>query len=119
MLDITGSEFIALAVVAMIVLGPERLPKYAAEAARMIRQLRVMAHNARAEVSKELGPEFEDLRLSDLNPRSFVKRQLLEPIELDDLDLSLDDTPRTKPHRTTPQRPREPGATPPVDPDTT
>lgn len=119
MLDITGSEFIAIGVIAMIVIGPERLPKYAAEAARMLRQLRVMAHNARAEVSKELGPEFEDLRLSDLNPRSFVKRQLLEPIELDDLDLGLDDTPRAKPPRATPQRPLDPGARPPIDPDTT
>jgi sec-independent protein translocase protein TatB len=79
-------EFLGIAIVALIVLGPEKLPRYAADAARMLRQLRRMAQDARAEVTRELGPELGDLGLADLNPRSLVRKHLLDPIDLDDLD---------------------------------
>jgi sec-independent protein translocase protein TatB len=104
-LDIGAGEFLALGVVAVIVLGPERLPRYAAEAARVVRKVRRLADDARAEVSKELGPEFGDVSLRDLNPRTMVRKHLLDPIDLDSLDSPDDDGPR----RTS--RPRS-GATP-------
>lgn len=77
MFGIQGPEFIFLAVIALVVLGPERLPKYAAEAGRLMRQLRGMADTAKSQVVAELGPEFQDIRMSDLDPRTFVSRQLL------------------------------------------
>ena len=83
--DIGPLEFIALAVIALLVAGPEKLPRYAADAARMLRQLRRMANDARAEVSRELGPEFNDINLADLNPRTLVRKHLIEPLDLDDL----------------------------------
>ena len=88
MFDIGPGEFIALAVVALIVLGPEKLPRYAADAARMLRQLRRMANDARSRGhARELGPELSDLSLSDLDPRTAcVRKHLLDPIDLDDLD---------------------------------
>ena len=86
MLDIGAGEFLALGAVAVIVLGPERLPRYAAEAARVVRKVRRLADDARAEVSKELGPEFGDVSLRDLNPRTMVRKHLLDPIDLDSLD---------------------------------
>ena len=86
MFDIGPGELIALAIIAMIVLGPEKLPRYAAEAARFLGRMRQMANAARADVRRELGPEFDDLRLGDLNPRAMVRRQLLDPIDLDSLD---------------------------------
>jgi sec-independent protein translocase protein TatB len=52
----------------------------------MLRQVRRMATEARAEVSRELGPEMKDLSLTDLNPRSLVRKHLLDPIDIDDLD---------------------------------
>lgn len=119
MVDIGPGEFIALAIIAMIVLGPEKLPRYAAEAARFLRRMRAMANAARADVRRELGPEFDDLRLSDLNPRSMVRRHLLEPVDLDSLD-SLDSD---RPARRSRPRPAAPGGSgerpPPYDPDTT
>jgi sec-independent protein translocase protein TatB len=84
--DIGPLEFIALAVIALLVAGPEKLPRYAADAARMLRQLRRMANDARAEVSRELGPEFKDIDLADLNPRTLVRKHLIEPLDLDDLN---------------------------------
>ena len=86
MFDIGPGEFIGLAVVALVVLGPDKLPRYAADAARMLRQVRRMANDARAEVTRELGPELQDLSLTDLNPRNLVRKHLLDPIDLDDLD---------------------------------
>ena len=76
-MDIGAGEFIALAIVALIVLGPEKLPRYAAEAARMLQRLREVAGSARADVRRELGPEFQDISLGDLNPRSRVRKHLL------------------------------------------
>jgi sec-independent protein translocase protein TatB len=85
-LDVGAGEIIGLAVIALVVVGPEKLPRYAADAARMLRQVRKMASEARDEVTRELGPEFKDLGMSDLDPRQLVRKHLLEPINLDDLD---------------------------------
>src|SRR3954467_1609231 len=67
------SELIVLAVVGLIVLGPDRLPKAAADAARMLKQLRGLARNATADLKAELGPEMADLDLASLHPRRFVQ----------------------------------------------
>ena len=121
-MDIGLGEILGLAVVALIVLGPEKLPRYAADAARMLRQLRKMAQDARTEVTRELGPEFRDLSLNDLNPRSLVRKHLLEPVDLDDLD-GLDDTGPKRPARRGPggqaDVPRQAGDPPPYDEDAT
>ncbi len=116
-MDIGAGELVALAIVAMIVLGPEKLPRYAAEAARVLRRVRDMANDARSEVRRELGPDFDDLSLGDLNPRSMVRKHLLEPVDLD----SLDDSPRHKPaDRPGPGAPpAQEGGAPRYDPDTT
>lgn len=96
------SEFMVLALLAIIVLGPEKLPRYVADAARFIRDMRAMVNKARRDVAEQLGPEFEqfkDISLKDLNPREFVKRNLFDG---DDDPLGLrDDTPAT---RTAPKR---------------
>ncbi|HEX4699664.1 MAG TPA: sec-independent translocase [Actinomycetes bacterium] len=86
MFDVGPGEVIGLAVVALVVVGPDKLPRYAADAARMLRQVRRMASEARDEVTRELGPELKDLDLADLDPRQLVRKHLLEPINLDDLD---------------------------------
>jgi sec-independent protein translocase protein TatB len=81
--DIGPLELIALAVIALLVLGPDKLPRYAADAARVLRQVRRMANDAKAEVSRELGPELQDISMTDLNPRTLVHKHLLEPEDLD------------------------------------
>ena len=111
MAGIGAGEWIGLIIVALIVLGPEKLPRYAADAGRMLRQLRTMANNARDEVTKELGPEFSNLDLADLTPRGLVRKHLLEPIDLDDLDdltnlgLTDGDRPRRPSRDTSPRKP--------------
>lgn len=78
LLDINGPEFALLLVLAVILFGPERLPDLARKAARMINFLRSTANNAQQQLTRELGPEFENLDFRDLNPRSFIQKNLLD-----------------------------------------
>lgn len=66
------SELLVLAVVGLVVFGPERLPKAAADAVRAVRQLRTLARGAAADLKAELGPEMADLDLASLHPRRIV-----------------------------------------------
>ena len=77
-------EIALLVVVALFVFGPERLPKMIGDAGRMLRTLRTMANNAREDLKSELGPELGDLDLTSLNPKSFVRKHLMEDDDLFD-----------------------------------
>ena len=81
LLDINAPEFVLLIVLAIILFGPERLPDLARKAARLIRYVRTMASSAQEQLGKELGPEFENMDLRDLNPRTFVQKHLLDDVE--------------------------------------
>jgi sec-independent protein translocase protein TatB len=70
-------EILLLAVVGLLVFGPERLPKAAADAGRFIRQLRQMARGATEQLKTELGPEFADLDIASLHPRRLINDHVL------------------------------------------
>ena len=78
MIDFNGSEIVVLAVLAVIIFGPEKLPDLARKAARVIQYLRGIANDARGQLRAELGPEYADISLSDLNPRNLGQRLLGE-----------------------------------------
>jgi sec-independent protein translocase protein TatB len=79
-------ELAILAFVGLVVLGPDRLPGMAKDAARMIRTLREMANGARTQLRDELGPEFADVDLRSLNPRTAISRALLGEDDLSSLN---------------------------------
>ena len=72
-----------MALIGLVVFGPEQLPKMAAQAGRALRDLRRLADNARSDLSESLGPEFHDFDFNDLNPRAFVRKHLLDPVDED------------------------------------
>lgn len=76
--DIGAGELLGLAILAMILVGPERLPKVAAEAAKLLKKLRNLSQIATAELKENLGPGFENLQPKDLHPKTFVKKQLAD-----------------------------------------
>jgi sec-independent protein translocase protein TatB len=133
--DIGTGEILVLAIIALLVFGPERLPQVAAQAGRALRQMREMAVGARRDLRNQLGPEFADLDLRDLNPRSFVRKNLFDDDLMDlrrdldlrrDFDLGRDDDdglpiPRwdTPPRLRDGDRPLRDGERPPHDPDAT
>jgi len=75
--DLSPLEIVVLLGLAIVLFGPDKLPQAAASAARFLRQVRAFGENARADLRNELGPEFDGLDLQDLNPKSFVRKNLL------------------------------------------
>jgi sec-independent protein translocase protein TatB len=75
-LDISGWEFLTLGIIAVIIFGPDKLPKFAADAARFMNQARKYVNGAKDELTRELGPEFADVKVSDLTPRGMMKKAL-------------------------------------------
>ncbi|EIV95693.1 Sec-independent protein translocase protein TatB [Frankia sp. QA3] len=71
-------EVVVLLLIGLFVFGPDRLPKAARDAGRMLRQLRQMANGMRNDLRSELGPEFADLDIRDLHPKTFVRKHLFE-----------------------------------------
>jgi sec-independent protein translocase protein TatB len=71
-------ELAVIAFVAVLVFGPDKLPEFARQAGRFARQMRKFAHEARDELREELGPEYADLQLRDLDPRTIVRKHLAE-----------------------------------------
>ncbi|CEG93765.1 sec-independent translocase [Propionibacterium freudenreichii] len=78
---INGSEFVILAVLAVIFFGPERIPEFSRKAARVVFYVRNIANDATSQLKEELGPEYKDLTVEDLNPKTFVKKHLLDDIQ--------------------------------------
>ena len=74
--DFGAGEILGLAILGMMLVGPERLPKLAAEAAQWVKKLRGLASTATSELRENLGPGFEDLQPKDLNPKTFMKNSL-------------------------------------------
>jgi len=74
-------EMAVIALVAVVVFGPDKLPEFARQAGRFLHRLKVFATGARDELRTELGPEFSDLELRDLDPRSIVRKHIVEAME--------------------------------------
>lgn len=80
--DIGGLELVTLVVLAVLVFGPEKLPKLIQDASAMIRKLREFSESAKQDIRSELGPEFKDFDFEDLNPKTFVRKQLMDNDDL-------------------------------------
>lgn len=81
-----GWEFIILIVLAVFLLGPDRLPEYAAKLARFVVHARRMANDAKGQLREQMGPEFEDVNWRQYDPRQYdprriVRQALLEPLD--------------------------------------
>jgi sec-independent protein translocase protein TatB len=71
-------ELAVILLVGVLVFGPDRLPDLARQAGQMLRKVKQFADAARDELREELGPEFADLELSDLDPRTIVRKHIIE-----------------------------------------
>lgn len=111
MFDVGLAELTVIALVAIFVFGPDRLPDLAKQAGAMLRKARTFANSARDELRDELGPEFSDLELRDLDPRTIVRKHIMEAMEE-----AEDEQAAT---RTKGKRPLDEGEVPPYDSDAT
>jgi sec-independent protein translocase protein TatB len=82
--DINGGEFIILMIVAVFVIGPERMPEYAAKLARLIRQLRAMADTAKDQLREQMGPDFDEIDWKQYDPRQYDPRRIVREALMDE-----------------------------------
>ncbi|MEY3696832.1 MAG: hypothetical protein RJA41_482 [Actinomycetota bacterium] len=77
--DIGFGEFFIIAVIGLIVVGPERLPSYAAQAAKFMRQLRGQVQEARTAITDAAAIDPDTLRdIKDLDPRKILSGEEIE-----------------------------------------
>ena len=81
MFDLSIPKLLVLAVIALVIFGPNELPRMAAQAGKALRDLRRIADNAKSDLREGLGPEFQDFDFDDLNPKSFVRKHLMDDFE--------------------------------------
>ncbi|KUL69810.1 MULTISPECIES: sec-independent translocase [unclassified Streptomyces] len=74
--DIGPLELVTLIVLAVLVFGPDKLPKVIQDVTRTIRKIREFSESAKQDIRQELGPEFKDFEFEDLNPKTFIRKQL-------------------------------------------
>lgn len=85
MFDINGGEFLILLVVAVLVIGPERLPKYAEQLGQLARRAKALLQETRSRVDDELGDDLKDVDWAALDPRKYDPRRIVREALLDDV----------------------------------
>jgi len=80
MFGIGGGELIALALLAIALIGPDKLPQFSADSARFIRKVRDLAQGATKDLRENLGPGYEDLNVADLHPKKFITKHINEAL---------------------------------------
>ena len=99
-------EIAIILLVAVMVFGPDKLPEFSRQAGRMLRKAKQFADSARDELRDELGPEYADLELRDLDPRTIVRKHIIEAMNDAEQDAKL---------KRKGLRPLKPGELPPYD----
>jgi len=118
--DLSIPKLLALTVIALVIFGPNELPKIASQAGRALRDLRRIAEGMKNDLREGLGPEFAHFEIEDLNPKRFVQKHLV-----DDVSGDSDSTAKAAAHPRASRQARAdgtllaPGQRPPYDPDAT
>lgn len=89
MIDINGSEFLLIAVLAVFLVGPERLPEYARGLRTLVKRVRGAVREGQTALRAEFG---EDVDWEQLDPRQYDPRKIVRDALFDDDD---DATPAT------------------------
>jgi len=119
---ITIEKLLLIGVIAALLIGPERLPRYAEALARFTKRAKETLQGAKTRMRDEMGPDFDDVDWRKLDPRQYDPRRIIR-------EALLDDTPTatmraagaaalaSKPNTTVPMF--APGEVPPFDDEAT
>jgi sec-independent protein translocase protein TatB len=90
---LTFEKLLIIGVIAVFLLGPERLPHYAAQLGRLVRSLRDLASGAKDRMREEMGPDFDDVDWKKLDPRQYDPRRIIREA-LSDVDPFAEEAPK-------------------------
>jgi sec-independent protein translocase protein TatB len=113
--DLSPFKLLVLAVIALIIFGPNELPKIASQAGRALRDLRRIAEGAKTDLREGLGPEFQDFDIDDLNPKRFLQKHLFDDVNGDSAQAAAQASRQSRANGTL----LAPGERPPFDTDAT
>ena len=74
MFGLSGEKLLILGLIAVFILGPDRLPHYAQQLAKFAKSLKRMADGAKDQLSNEIG---EELDWKKLDPRQYDPRRII------------------------------------------
>ncbi|MDY3049805.1 MAG: Sec-independent protein translocase TatB [Rothia sp. (in: high G+C Gram-positive bacteria)] len=77
MFGISGLEFIFLAILVFVVIGPERMPEYAQQLKEFVKSVRRMAFDAKDDLKETLGPGINDINWRQYDPRQYDPRVIV------------------------------------------
>ncbi|KKI18449.1 translocase [Leucobacter sp. OLJS4] len=83
-MGLTIEKILVILVIAMFVLGPERLPGYAKKLGELTRGVKRMADGAKDRLREEMGPEYDDVDWKQLDPRQYDPRRIIRDALLED-----------------------------------
>jgi len=81
---LTFDKLLIIAIIAVFLIGPDRLPGYAAQLARLVKSLRGMADGAKERMREEMGPEFDEVDWKKLDPRQYDPRRIIREALIDE-----------------------------------
>ncbi|TBN57334.1 Sec-independent protein translocase TatB [Glaciihabitans arcticus] len=81
---LTFEKLLIIAIIAVFLLGPDRLPYYASQLARLTRSLRDLANGAKDRMREEMGPDFDEVDWKKLDPRQYDPRRIIREALIDD-----------------------------------
>jgi sec-independent protein translocase protein TatB len=81
MFGISGEKLLILGVLAAVVLGPDRLPYYAQQLAKLVKSVKRFADGAKDQLSAEVG---EELDWKKLDPRQYDPRRIIREALIED-----------------------------------
>ena len=77
MFDLSIGKLLVIGLLALFLVGPDKLPQYAAQLGRWVRVARGLADGAKQRLAEEMGPEFDEVAWADLDPRRYHPKRLL------------------------------------------
>jgi len=81
---LTFEKLLIIGIIAVFILGPERLPYYASQLARLVKSLRTMANGAKDRMREEMGPDFDEIDWKKLDPRQYDPRRIIREALVED-----------------------------------
>jgi sec-independent protein translocase protein TatB len=118
MFGLSAEKFLLLVVLAVVILGPDKLPYYAKKLGELVRKGKRMLDNAQDQMKNELGDGYEDVDWKKLDPRQYDPRRIVREALLEEKKQArniADQLNKAKPK----QKPLEVGESAPFDADAT